>query len=159
MKSCFIPNNRTKKNSRTEESAFYKIYRTTGVYRDPQLKVHPALSKIFNNTLIFEAEKLPMLTPPLPWQSPISGGYFLDQCTLLRLTDNRKGEQSTLIDKNHSSNMYPVYDSLNVLSDCAWKINTTVLDFIIKIFNDNGSKKLEIPEPAYCGPNYPEKPA
>lgn len=157
MKSCFIPNKISKTNKK-EESAFYKIYRTTGVYRDPQLKVHPALSKIFKHSLIFEAGKLPMLTPPLPWQSPISGGYFLDQCELLRLIDNKRGEQSNLIHKNHSSNMYPVYDSLNVLSDCAWKINTTVLDYIIKIFNDNGSKTLEIPEPAHAGPNYPIKP-
>ena len=99
LKSCFIPsllnsrrnklifklnlsnwkNKITKKikiffsNKTKSEKAFYKIYRITGVYKDPQLKIHPYLIDLFSDSLMFEVYRMPMVTPPLPWYSPIKG--------------------------------------------------------------------------------------
>lgn len=69
--------NSSKQLTSKSEKAFYKIYRITGVYKDPQLKVHPYLINLFSNTLMFEAYRMPMITPPLPWYSPIKGKFIL----------------------------------------------------------------------------------
>lgn len=92
-----------------------------------------------------------MVASPLPWHSPLRGGYYLSTSKLLRVGDMHH-EQLDLIDQRHPSKMYPIYDSLNVLSSCPWRINTPVLDMIIKIFQNNGNDELEIPKPAEFGP-------
>ncbi len=149
FKSCYLP--KTPKSGK-EENVFYKIYRTTGMYVDPQLKVHPILSKVFSSSLVFDSNLLPMVASPLPWCSPAKGGYYLTQSNLLRVNASALNEQHDMIDRAHPSQMYPVYDSLNILSSCAWKINTPILDMIIKVFRDNGDVELDIPKPAEFGP-------
>jgi DNA-directed RNA polymerase len=123
------------------EKAFYKIYRITGVYKDPQLKIHPYLTNLFSNSLLFEAYRMPMVTPPLPWYSPAKGGYFLSKSNLLRLKPGLN-EQRILIENTDPSNMYPIYDSLNTLSSCAWRINKRILDLIVSVFIKKGNKDL-----------------
>ena len=127
------------------ESAFNKIYRLVGVYKEPQIKVHPLLHKLFSSELIFESNRLPMLISPMPWYMPTQGGYILTKSDLLRLRSDMN-EQRLLIDKAHPSNMYAVFDSLNILSSCAWKINTRVLDILIDLFIKGGDKDLDLPE-------------
>ena len=139
------------------ENAFYRIYRTTGIYKDPQLKVHPTVANMFSSTLLFESYKLPMLVPPMPWITPTNGGYYLTQSNLLRINNCFK-EQRLLIDTIHPSKMNPTYDSLNILSACPWIINKPILDILIKVFNQNGSKELEVAQPASEGPQMPTPP-
>lgn len=153
LKSCTLP---AKSKYGKEDNAFYKIYRTSGVYKDPQIKVHPLISKIFSTTLIFEANKLPMVTPPLPFYSMNKGGYLISDTKFFQ-THPVPVEQLNMNSK-FQSYMYPIYDSLNVLSSCPWKINTTLLDMIIKIFNEKGNKKLDVPQPSEEGPEIPEPP-
>lgn len=43
--------------------------------------------------------------------------------------------------------LYPSLDSLNQLASIPWKVNTDVLDVIIKVFNDGGNDKLDVPQP------------
>ena len=95
-----------------------------------------------------------MVVPPMPWYSPNQGGYYLRKSQLLRLKDT-SNEQRILVDNTHPSNMYPIYDSLNALSACPWRINKPVLDLVIKIFVNNGSKELDVPQPASEGPELP----
>ncbi len=149
FKSCYLPKSA---NNCKEENVFYKIYRTTGMYVDPQLKVHPILSKLFSSSLVFDSNLLPMIASPLPWCSHTKGGYYLAQANLLRIHATDVTEQHDMIDKAHPSQMYPVYDSLNILSACPWKINTTILDMIIKVFKADGNNELNIPKPAEYGP-------
>ena len=90
---------------------------------------------------MFEAYRMPMVTPPLPWYSPAKGGYFLSKSNLLRLKPGLN-EQRILIENTDPSNMYPIYDSLNTLSSCAWRINKRVLDLIVSVFVSKGNKEL-----------------
>jgi DNA-directed RNA polymerase len=43
--------------------------------------------------------------------------------------------------------LYPALDSLNALGTIPWRINNAILDLVIQIFNSNGSKELDIPQP------------
>lgn len=140
-----VDSNSTKTIPGKKEIALNKIYRLVGVYKEPQIKVHPLLHKIFSSELIFESNRLPMLIPPIPWHMPTQGGYILTKSDLLRLRSDMN-EQRKLIDKVHPSNMYAVYDSLNILSTCPWKINTRVLDMLIDLFVKGGNKDLDLPE-------------
>jgi DNA-directed RNA polymerase, mitochondrial len=131
--------------STRKEPAFNKIYRLVGVYKEPQIKIHPILHKIFSSELIFESNRLPMVIPPIPWHMPTQGGYILTKSDLLRLRSDMS-EQRILIDKAHPSSMYSVFDSLNILSTCPWKINTRVLDILIDLFINGGNRELDVPE-------------
>jgi DNA-directed RNA polymerase len=143
--------NRIKKT----EIAFHKIYRLSGIYKDAQIKVHPLLSRLFQCSLMFESNQMPMLVPPMPWYSSTRGGYFVGKTNLLRLSTALK-EQAIGISKN--GNINPVYDSLNVLSSCPWQINKPILDLLINLFINNGNKELDVPEPAEKGPEVPKLP-
>jgi DNA-directed RNA polymerase len=166
IKSCMIEGSlakpslrqeklKSQKSNETKEFAFSLIYRQVGIYKDPQIKVHPLLHKLFASELIFESNKLPMQIPPIPWYAPTQGGYILAKSDLLRLrTDHPK--QRELIEQSHPSNMYTIFDSLNTLSNCPWKINTRVLDIIIELFVKGGNKDLDLPE--YHESNFPKYP-
>lgn len=144
-------------NDHRFEIAFHKIYRVAGVYKDPQLKPHALLTKILSSSLIFEANKMPMIVPPMPWYLTTQGGYFLSKSNLLRLSDSMQ-EQRILIDQSNGSSVHTVYDSLNSLSLCPWRVNTKILDLLIKVFNDGGNKDLDVPEPEWKGPQIPKFP-
>ena len=97
-----------------------------------------------------------MITYPLPWYSPTQGGYLTMQNNILRVEYRESGsEQLELIGRSHPSHIYPVYDSLNVLSSCAWSINKRVLDLIIDVFKRGGDEKLKVPRPSTAGPQMP----
>ena len=128
------------------ERAFFKVFRTEGVYSAPQVKVHPMLHTLFSSSLIFDSNRMPMLVPPMPWHTHTHGGYFLSSSSLLRLSKDHIHEQLVMLDKAHPSAVHPVYDSLNTLSHCPWRINTVILDKLIEVFNAGGSKELGIPE-------------
>ena len=159
IKSCKIDMNLVKNQNNEEnrlpETAFNKIYRQVGVYKEPQIKVHPLLNKIFSAELIFESNRLPMTIPPIPWHMPTQGGYILTQSDLLRLRHDMN-EQRVLIDKAHPSNMYSVFDSLNILSSVPWKINKPILDILIELFVKGGNKELDLPE--YKEAKFPKLP-
>lgn len=87
-----------------------------------------------------------MLCPPQPWSTPQNGGYLLARSDLIRLP-NQAHQQWERIANTDPVQMYPSLDSLNQLSNIAWRVNTTVLDIILKVFGDGGSKKLDVPQP------------
>lgn len=55
-------------------------------------------------------------------------------------------DQVELIKSLPDQKLFPVYDGINVLSTCPWRVNTWVLDLVIKIFLEGGSKDLNIPK-------------
>lgn len=119
------------------------------------MKAHPLLSRLYESSLAFNANLMPMVTVPLPWLTPQQGGYFINQAPLLRSSSD---EQNRMIGEKHVSHIYPVLDSLNSLSACPWKINTRVLDHLIEIFNNGGNRELEVPLPMESGPEVPRAP-
>lgn len=87
-----------------------------------------------------------MLSPPQPWNTPQNGGYLLARSDLIRLP-SQAHQQWERIAQADPVNMYPSLDSLNQLSNIAWRVNTTVLDIIMQVFTSGGSKKLNVPQP------------
>ena len=111
------------------EYAFHPIYRVSGFYSDIQIKVHPLLHRLFEDSLVFDATSMPMRAPPKPWHSHDQGGYFLTKKKLVRLHESvdlqnktrESGEQYDIEalqfqEENERTAMEPVFDSLNVLS-------------------------------------------
>lgn len=103
---------------------------------------------------------MPMIVPPMPWYTSDQGGYFLTKSNLLRLSDSMQEQQRIQIEASGSltSTMNAVYDSLNTLGVCSWRVNKPILDLLIKLFNEGGSKDLDIPEPCERGPPIPKPP-
>lgn len=92
-----------------------------------------------------------MLCPPLPWRSPQNGGYLLARSDLIRLP-SQAYQQLESIKEINPIDMYPSLDSLNQLASIAWRVNATVLDIILTVFNSGGSKKLDVAQPSSALP-------
>lgn len=120
------------------------------------IKPHPILTQMLQEAmgikLTFDSFVIPMLCPPVPWTSARFGAYLLTPTKLMRSLDGAT-QHEVLLDK--CQNLDAVLDSLNHLSNCAWRINKTILDIIISIFNDNGCDKLGIPPPMSVAPKIP----
>lgn len=110
--------------------------------------MHPSITHFFTHIpqkeLEFDATELPCLTPPLPWLSPLVGGYLLNQTEFVRLPVSAN-EQENRLRALPSEKIGGLLDSINVLNSCPWKINTGVLDLLIEIFQRGGSRQLSVP--------------
>ncbi|XP_076275662.1 mitochondrial RNA polymerase isoform X2 [Rhynchophorus ferrugineus] len=130
--------------------AFYTIFRNQGRLVKEEVKPHPVLSKLYKaslpETLTFLTSEVPMVCPPVPWTSMTNGGYIIAPTDVVRLP-----YQATLQKKIMSEvdpvQLYPSLDALNQLASVPWKVNTRVLDIILKVFRSGGSAKLDVPEP------------
>ncbi|XP_075062200.1 DNA-directed RNA polymerase, mitochondrial [Mixophyes fleayi] len=136
----------------------YHMYSFRSTRQIGLIKPHPIYSQILldagETLLTFEAAVMPMLCPPLPWTSTQFGAYLLSPIKLMRCTDGALQHQ-LLLEKCPPGQLHPVLDCLNQLGICAWRINHPVLDIIVSIFNDKGSKKLDIPPPLSEAPTIP----
>uniref|UniRef100_A0A8C5D5J6 DNA-directed RNA polymerase n=1 Tax=Gouania willdenowi TaxID=441366 RepID=A0A8C5D5J6_GOUWI len=126
----------------------YHMYTFRSTRQIGFIKPHPILTQIQQEAtetkLTFDSYVMPMVCPPVPWTSVKFGAYLLTPTKLMRTVDGATQHERLL---EQCQNIHPVLDSLNQLGNCAWKINKTLLDIIISIFNDRGSEKLDIPPP------------
>ena len=76
-----------------------------------------------------------------------------DIVQLARGQDKSTENLSALAEADRTSKLNAIYDSLNCLGMCGWRVNRKILDIMIDIFNDKGSEQLEIP-----GPDLPKLP-
>ncbi|CAL7943645.1 unnamed protein product [Xylocopa violacea] len=129
--------------------AFYTLFRNRGSYLSEQIKPHPFVSKLYKETcletLTFDSLALPSYGPPSPWISIYSGGYLITKTSFIRISDCTDHPWRQL-QNTPSVQLFPIFDSLNQLSSIPWKINTAILDIIIKIFQDGGSAELNVPQ-------------
>ncbi|KAM7249213.1 hypothetical protein ACFE04_019801 [Oxalis oulophora] len=136
------------KTSLCTVSAFNELPRTHGKFIREEIKPHPLVGKIYRKAclddLCFNIELLPTVSPPVPWVSLNQGGYLVRRAEFVRLYDAMANALPTAENKQ----LLPVFDSLNQLSAVPWRINTSILDLMIKIFVDGGSEKLNIPKPS-----------
>ena len=65
----------------------------------------------------------PLLCPPKPWTSSLSGGYWSIPQSMVKHTLPAYHEELSLLGKQ----MQPTYASVNALQDTAWEINSAVL--------------------------------
>ncbi|XP_038136706.1 DNA-directed RNA polymerase, mitochondrial isoform X1 [Cyprinodon tularosa] len=134
----------------------YHMYTFRSTRQVGFIKPHPILTQMqqeaMETTLTFDSSVMPMLCPQVPWTSVKFGAYLLTPAKLMRSVDGAM-QHEQLLEK--CPNLHPVFDSLNQLGNCAWKINKPILDIIISIFNDRGSDKLDIPPPLSEAPKIP----
>ncbi|XP_047444012.1 DNA-directed RNA polymerase, mitochondrial [Mugil cephalus] len=134
----------------------YHMYTFRSTRQIGFIKPHPILIQMqqeaMETKLTFDSYVIPMLCPPVPWTSVKFGSYLLTPSKLMRTIDGAT-QHDELLEKSQS--LHAVFDSLNQLGNCAWRINKPLLDIIISIFNDRGSDKLDIPPPLSEAPKVP----
>ncbi|XP_060666767.1 DNA-directed RNA polymerase, mitochondrial [Drosophila nasuta] len=142
--------------------AFYTLFRNQGRLVKEEVKPHPVLSRLLRasrqQTLTFDANLVPMLCPPQPWSTPHNGGYLLNKSELIRLPQQAV-QQWERIHASNPQHLYPALDSLNQLASVPWRVNTQLLDVIIKVFQNGGDAKLDVPQPPSSLPALPTLPA
>ncbi|XP_011193541.1 DNA-directed RNA polymerase, mitochondrial isoform X1 [Zeugodacus cucurbitae] len=138
--------------------AFYTLFRNQGRLVKEEVKPHPVLARLLRTsrqqTLTFDSSLVPMLCPPQPWSTPNNGGYLLNKSELIRLP-HQAIQQWERINSSSQQQIYPALDSLNQLSSIAWRVNTDILDVIIKVFQNGGDDKLDVPQPPTSLPPLP----
>lgn len=110
-----------------------------------EVRVHPLLIKLYegaSSAIHFETERLPMLSPPVPWVTTHFGGNLLVPSFLIRLP---AAYPRAKLKRLPQHTFYPTFDALNALSLCPWKINGTVLDIATSVFRSCGNLELDIP--------------
>ncbi|KAI3388460.1 hypothetical protein SNEBB_009641 [Seison nebaliae] len=117
----------------------------------PQICVPDFWKEVFNEThyLSFPAAHLPMIIPPIPWHEGNRGGGLLLGQTNKLVRIAHSADESSLIQTSISSYrpFSTIFDSLNILSSCQWKINEFVLDIAIKMFQCGiSSEALGLPK-------------
>ncbi|XP_023247852.1 DNA-directed RNA polymerase, mitochondrial isoform X2 [Copidosoma floridanum] len=133
-------------------NAISKTLRQYGVKRVFAIKPHPELVKIYQNsnpeTLTFDTTLAPSICPPRPWRSIYNGGYLVTRTDIVRVSYMGNQQWDRLVNAPPRK-LYPALDSLNQLGSIPWAVNTEVLDVAIKVFQDNGSVELNIPQPPW----------
>jgi DNA-directed RNA polymerase, mitochondrial len=77
----------------------------------------------------------PMIAPPKPWTSPISGGYLTPRMK----TDLVRGVGQATRDEVFSCDMPEVYAAVNRVQATPWRINVGVLDTMQAVFDEGGT--------------------
>lgn len=119
------------------------------------LKFHPTVGRLYSSYLSqlgnisFEVNKLPICIPPRPWTSSNSGAYLLLHSDLVR-TVTGEYKLNELSNASKNGDIDQIFDCLNYLGNCAWKVNERILDIMIDLFNGDGDMKLDI-----IGPKLP----
>ena len=103
--------------------------------------------------LNFSAALLPMLSPPLPWHSHSQGGYLVSKVVLVRMPFHVASEGKKRIESAPNQQLYPALDALNALGSIPWRINSAILDLVVQVFNQKGSKELDIAQPPSALPS------
>ncbi|KLO16665.1 DNA/RNA polymerase [Schizopora paradoxa] len=93
---------------------------------------------------------LPMLVKPKAWLSHDNGGYIFNKSSVMRLKDTQ--EQAVYL--RHASergNMELIFASLDILGSTPWKINRSVFDVVLEVWNKQ-ERFLKIPPANYDAP-------
>jgi len=80
----------------------------------------------------------PMVCPPRPWTTPLSGGYLTERLKqpILRGAGFRKVTEG-LLDELFSTDMTQVYDAVNSIQSTEWRINKGVLDVMLEAWRSD----------------------
>ena len=134
--------------SKNANAVLYSVYRSPNDFSEKQIKIHPTVTHFFSHIpqkeLEFDCTELPALVPPLPWLSTSTGGYLLNQTDFVRLPMSAS-EQDARLRSLPTEKIGGLLDSINVLNSCPWKMNTQVLDLLIDVFQQGGSRNLSVP--------------
>ncbi|CAF3645701.1 unnamed protein product [Rotaria socialis] len=135
-------------SNKSDNSIMHIVYRNLGACSEKQVKIHPTVLHFFSHipeaTLDFSCTELPCLVPPLPWLSSTMGGYLLTQTEFVRSPFGAT-QQDTRLRTLPTEKIGGLFDSINILNSCPWKINGQVLDLLMDIFRRGGDRRLSVP--------------
>ncbi|XP_018368910.1 PREDICTED: DNA-directed RNA polymerase, mitochondrial isoform X2 [Trachymyrmex cornetzi] len=135
--------------------AFYLLFRLhSNKFFMEEIKPHPQLHRFYKDshseTLSFDTILLPTFSPPRPWVNVNTGGYLFSKAAFVR---DPYMKSSHLLRNTPTKQLYPAFDCLNQLGSIPWRINVPMLDILIQIFRDGGSKELNVPQPSTVIPS------
>lgn len=130
--------------------AFYLLFRMrSNKFLMEEIKPHPYLHRFYKDshpeTLSFDTISLPTFSPPRPWININTGGYLISKVAFVR---DFYMKPSRLLKNTPTKQLYPAFDCLNQLGSIPWMINVPILDILIQIFREGGSKELNVPQPS-----------
>lgn len=101
----------------------------------------PARERVAANQERVEADdpvNKPMIVPPKPWTTPITGGYLTDMLKqpILRGATFRRVTEG-LIDELFSTDLSLVYDAVNAVQSTSWRINRSVYNVMRDAWADD----------------------
>ncbi|CAH8483814.1 unnamed protein product [Schistosoma haematobium] len=148
-------NEKTSSNIRRKDTpAIFEVLAEFPTEVTNEIKVHPTLINWYRDAdyppLSFHPCALPMLCPPVPWINLDDAGYLISRnyaTRLIRCTSVSSTNPTYLDDLDFDCNQIPsILDALNCLASCPWKINNTILDYLIQVARSGGNETLNIPE-------------
>ena len=82
---------------------------------------------------VLEPWLMPMVSNPMPWTTPFSGGYYGHELTLV------KTKNADYLEQLQWYEMPVVYRAINALQDTSYRVNKRVLDVAIELWNGQGN--------------------
>jgi hypothetical protein len=115
-----------------------KISSSLSINVDPQWALRYQQSGRRQN-IVFDAEDLPMLAPPVPYHRPTEGGgaLYTRPSQLLRpVTEfSEFMTRATVSSRLRTPDqLNPVFDALNQAGALAWRVNESILDAMLHVF-------------------------
>jgi len=115
-----------------------------------EIKIHPAAILLYENAppqpQKFVVTEVPMAVPPIPWLGLDIGGNIIQRNETIRhYAGSRLNKE--YCQKVPPERLFPIYDSLNHIGTCPWRVNGSVLDVAKDVFNSGGHPRLSLPPP------------
>ncbi|CAG9316663.1 rpom-1 [Blepharisma stoltei] len=92
-----------------------------------------------SEAVVYLEKTLPMICKPLDWTSANKGGYYHKGFSIVRSTGSDLQKNAM-----ERGNLSKVFEVLNLMGKCPWKINSRILD-VIEALHSNGGGVGEIP--------------
>ncbi|EIW56833.1 DNA/RNA polymerase [Trametes versicolor FP-101664 SS1] len=153
-----IKDPRTGEKLTEEQPAFFHSYEYQRGHKLGVIKFNPAVAERMSKDPIAETlhpRHLPMLVKPKPWLSYNNGGYLYSRTWAMRFKESRE-QELYLRHASDAGRLELVFAGLDVLSSTPWRINRTVFDVVLKVWN-SGERFAKIP-PAVPDEPEPERP-
>lgn len=93
----------------------------------------------------FSQLEMPMIHPPVPFHRNFHTSFFFLTNYATRMIRQATATKSYDEDLIQPHDISQVYNALNVLGLCAWRVDADNLELVTKIFNDSGNMDLKIP--------------
>ncbi len=118
----------------------------------PTAEMADWLARMHDRCALLEPRFIPMVYPPKPWTSPVSGGYYSKE----NRQDFLRGTSPELRDDMLSMNLTEVFAAVNRVQETGWCINKSVYEVFKECWNSRstlGGLPSQEPEPV------PERPS
>ncbi|KAF8153987.1 hypothetical protein B0H34DRAFT_661867 [Crassisporium funariophilum] len=148
----------TKETMTESQPAFYSGYEYIRGQKLGVLRLNPVVSERMAKDSLsrtIHPRHLPMLVKPKPWLNYDDGGYIYNKSQAMRFKDSSE-QELYLKEATNAGTVELVYAGLDVLGSTPWKINKTIFDIVLNVWN-SGERMGKIP-PAVFDQEEPKLP-